>query len=78
MHVMGRLGDIGLQICHEGGGHIKDIGGKELGRQDLWDTFRNGCELFYQLPRCGRHVRHRLVSDSMMGALVCDLDSQGL
>ena len=79
MHVMGCLGDVGLQISYEGGGgHIEYIGGKELGRQDLWDAFRNGCELFYQLPRCGRHVRHRLVSDPMMRALVGDLDGQGL
>ena len=35
------------------------------------------CGILFGTAAAG-HVRHRLVSDSMMGTLVCDLDSQGL
>jgi len=36
--------------------------------------FGDGCELLYQLPGRGGHVRHGLVPDSMVGAFVGDLD----
>ena len=79
VHIVCGLRYIGLQIGHKGGGgHIEYVGGEELGRQDLRDAFWNGCELLYQIPCSRGHVRHGLVSDSVVGAFVGDLDSQGL